>query len=160
MSALGVVCIFAVLLIGFFGWAWLAMPGLETFLAENPEKIPEFRKYEARRGPFDGAGKVFRHMAAEHAAQSRQLASAGEVECAEYQEYLADYCTRLAEKAETRAINHPSEVRHELGDALVYLATLAAWVGGIAVAKGFWMTLGCVLIPPLAWVVLAMRWLS
>ena len=48
----------------------------------------------------------------------------------------------------------------KIGDALVYLAMIAAWVGGIAAAKGFWMTLGCVLVPPLSWVLLAMRWLA
>lgn len=35
------------------------------------------------------------------------------------------------------------------------LAMLAGWVGGIAAAKGFWATLGCVIFPPYAWVVLA-----
>jgi uncharacterized membrane protein len=38
---------------------------------------------------------------------------------------------------------------------LVYLAAVVAWILGIAVAEGFWMTLGAVCIPPMAWVLLA-----
>ena len=47
-----------------------------------------------------------------------------------------------------------------IGEALLAIVATAAWVAGIAVAKGFWMTLGCVLIPLMAYVVLAMRWLG
>jgi len=41
------------------------------------------------------------------------------------------------------------------GESIVYLVIITAWVCGIAVAKGFWLTLGCVLFFPLSWVVLA-----
>lgn len=44
-----------------------------------------------------------------------------------------------------------------LGDSLVGLVATVAWVSGVAVAGGFWATAGCVLIPPLSWVVLAMH---
>lgn len=43
----------------------------------------------------------------------------------------------------------------KLGDALIYIVTVGAWVAGIAVAKGFWMTLLCALFAPAAWVVFA-----
>ena len=55
----------------------------------------------------------------------------------------------------------PSFARYELGthmnigEAILYGVFVAAWIFGIAVAKGFWMTLGAVLIPPMAWVLLA-----
>ena len=42
-----------------------------------------------------------------------------------------------------------------IGEAIIYGVMVAAWIFGIAVAKGFWMTLGAVLIPPMAWVLLA-----
>jgi len=32
---------------------------------------------------------------------------------------------------------------------------IGSWVFGIAAAKGFWITLGCVILPPMAWIVLA-----
>lgn len=38
---------------------------------------------------------------------------------------------------------------------LIYASAVVAWVLGIAVAKGFWLTLGAVCIPPMAWVLLA-----
>jgi len=38
---------------------------------------------------------------------------------------------------------------------LIYAAAVIAWIFGIAVAKGFWMTLGAVCLPPMAWVLLA-----
>jgi uncharacterized membrane protein len=41
------------------------------------------------------------------------------------------------------------------GESIVYLVIVTAWVCGIAVAKGFWLTLGCVTFAPMAWVVLA-----
>lgn len=37
----------------------------------------------------------------------------------------------------------------------LYCAAVTAWIFGIAVAKGFWLTLGAVLLPPMAWVLLA-----
>lgn len=40
------------------------------------------------------------------------------------------------------------------------LMMITGWVCGVAVAKGFWMMIGCVLFPPMAWVVLAMRYLA
>ncbi|MNL72078.1 hypothetical protein D3C87_1973310 [compost metagenome] len=42
-----------------------------------------------------------------------------------------------------------------IGEALVYLAFVVSWVCGIAVAKGFWITVVCVVLPPVAWVLLA-----
>ncbi len=39
--------------------------------------------------------------------------------------------------------------------AFTYLWMVAAWVFGIAVAKGFWMTFAAVILPPLAWILLA-----
>lgn len=47
-----------------------------------------------------------------------------------------------------------------LAEAFTYLWMVVAWVCGIAVAKGFWITLGCVLLPPMAWIVLAERILN
>lgn len=35
------------------------------------------------------------------------------------------------------------------------LVMVTAWVCGIAVAKGFWMTAICSVLPPVAWVLLA-----
>ncbi|MBD8194390.1 hypothetical protein IFR35_23625 [Pseudomonas fluorescens] len=40
------------------------------------------------------------------------------------------------------------------GEAIVVLVSGTAWVCGMALAKGFWMTLAAV-IPPVAWVLLA-----
>jgi len=40
---------------------------------------------------------------------------------------------------------------------LVQLCLVVAWVFGIAVAKGFWMTLASFCFPPVAWVLLAMH---
>ena len=39
-------------------------------------------------------------------------------------------------------------------DLIKWLLVTVFWVGGLAVAKGFWMTLACI-IPPVAWVVFA-----
>ncbi|EXF95786.1 hypothetical protein HK44_020565 [Pseudomonas fluorescens HK44] len=36
-----------------------------------------------------------------------------------------------------------------------WLAMVTAWVCGIALAKGFWMTVLCSVIPPVAWVLFA-----
>lgn len=41
------------------------------------------------------------------------------------------------------------------GESIVYVTFVASWVCGIAVAKGFWVTLACVCLPPVAWVFLA-----
>lgn len=41
------------------------------------------------------------------------------------------------------------------GESILYLVVITAWVFGIAVAEGFWLTIGCVTFPPMAWVVLA-----
>jgi len=41
------------------------------------------------------------------------------------------------------------------GDAIVFLASGTAWVCGIALAKGGWMTAVCAVLPPVAWVLLA-----
>lgn len=41
---------------------------------------------------------------------------------------------------------------------VTYFSAIGGWVFGIAVAKGFWMTAGAVLLPPMAWV-LAAEWL-
>lgn len=43
---------------------------------------------------------------------------------------------------------------------LAYFIVIAGWVVGIAVAKGFWMTLGAVFLPPMAWVLLAQWFLG
>lgn len=46
---------------------------------------------------------------------------------------------------------------------LVELLLIIWWVYGIAVAQGFWMTAGCVVLPPLAFVVSMMevvKWAS
>ena len=37
---------------------------------------------------------------------------------------------------------------------LLYASAILGWIGGIAVAAGFWLTLGAVLLPPMAWVLL------
>lgn len=47
-----------------------------------------------------------------------------------------------------------------IGESILYLVIVAAWVCGIALAKGFWMTFGCVTLPPMAWVVLAQHLLG
>lgn len=39
--------------------------------------------------------------------------------------------------------------------AILYLVLIAAWVFGVAIVKGFWMTLVCFIMPPISWVVLA-----
>ncbi|VVP63091.1 hypothetical protein PS907_00138 [Pseudomonas fluorescens] len=41
------------------------------------------------------------------------------------------------------------------GEAIVILAGGTAWVCGIALAKGFWMTAISAVLPPVAWVLLA-----
>ena len=41
---------------------------------------------------------------------------------------------------------------------ILYAAMVVAWIFGIAVANGFWLTLGAVCLPPMAWVLLA-QWL-
>jgi hypothetical protein len=43
---------------------------------------------------------------------------------------------------------------------LMAMSMIVPWVLGIAVAKGFWITVGCVLIPPMAWVILAQHFLT
>jgi len=40
----------------------------------------------------------------------------------------------------------------------LYLCMVVPWVIGIAIAKGFWITLGAVLVPPMAWVLVA-QWI-
>ena len=40
-------------------------------------------------------------------------------------------------------------------EAFTYLWMILLWVFGIAAAKGFWITLGAVLLPPMAWVIAA-----
>jgi hypothetical protein len=42
----------------------------------------------------------------------------------------------------------------------LYCAAIVAWILGIAAAKGFWLTLGAVLLPPMAWVLIAQRLLA
>ena len=42
-------------------------------------------------------------------------------------------------------------------EVFLYTLMISAWVCGIAIAKGFWLTLGAVLLPPMAWVLLAMK---
>lgn len=44
-------------------------------------------------------------------------------------------------------------------EAFLYTLMFGGWVCGVAVAKGFWLTLGAVFLPPMAWVLLAMRFL-
>lgn len=39
----------------------------------------------------------------------------------------------------------------------IQLVMVVSWVFGIAVAKGFWMTVACAFMPLVAWVVLAMH---
>lgn len=36
-------------------------------------------------------------------------------------------------------------------DMILVLCAVVPWILGIAVAKGFWLTLGAALFPPLAW---------
>lgn len=38
------------------------------------------------------------------------------------------------------------------------LFIVIAWVFGIALSKGFWMTLGSVFLPPMAWIIFA-QWI-
>lgn len=40
---------------------------------------------------------------------------------------------------------------------LIRLLAIIWWVHGIAVAKGFWMTVFCFVMPPVAWVVSMME---
>ncbi|WP_105610624.1 hypothetical protein [Cronobacter malonaticus] len=40
-------------------------------------------------------------------------------------------------------------------EAFLYLAMIVPWVMGVAITKGFWMTLACFCLPPVAWVVTA-----
>lgn len=40
-------------------------------------------------------------------------------------------------------------------EAFTYFWMIITWVCGIAIAKGFWMTAACILVPPAAWVVVA-----
>jgi len=42
----------------------------------------------------------------------------------------------------------------------LYAVMVLFWIFGIAVAKGFWLTLGAVFLPPMAWVLLAQWWLG
>lgn len=47
--------------------------------------------------------------------------------------------------------------------SLAELLLIAWWVHGVAVAQGFWMTAGCVVLPPMAFVVSMMeviKWAS
>lgn len=37
----------------------------------------------------------------------------------------------------------------------LYLLLISAWVVGVAIVKGFWMTLVCFIAPPISWIVLA-----
>jgi hypothetical protein len=46
------------------------------------------------------------------------------------------------------------------GDLILYLAIVVPWVIGIAIAKGFWMVLGCVVLAPMAWVLTAQHFLG
>ena len=40
----------------------------------------------------------------------------------------------------------------------IYSSFFGGWIFGIAVAKGFWVTLGAIFLPPMAWVLLA-QWI-
>ena len=40
----------------------------------------------------------------------------------------------------------------------LYIPMVGGWVFGIAVAKGIWMTVGAIFLPPMAWVLFA-QWL-
>lgn len=42
----------------------------------------------------------------------------------------------------------------------LYLLFITAWVCGVALAKGFWMTLLCAMLFPVAWVVFAQHLLG
>lgn len=42
---------------------------------------------------------------------------------------------------------------------LTGLVLIVAWICGVAVAKGFWMTLAAFCFPPVAWVLLAMEYM-
>lgn len=42
---------------------------------------------------------------------------------------------------------------------VLYLCIVVPWVLGIAVAKSFWIVVGCIFIPPMAWVILAQHFL-
>ena len=52
------------------------------------------------------------------------------------------------------------EVPTDLPSFLIVLVVIVPWVMGIAVAKGFWIVAGCIFLPPMAWVVLAMHFLG
>lgn len=58
----------------------------------------------------------------------------------------------MAIQIETDEVNWPTMV--------LYVIMIGSWVSGIAVAKGFWMTLMSVFIPPASWVVLASHLLN
>ena len=47
-----------------------------------------------------------------------------------------------------------------VGSAIIYITIIAPWICGIAVAKGFWATVGSVLFPPIAWVIFASHLLN
>lgn len=42
--------------------------------------------------------------------------------------------------------------------ALFVWILILLWIFGLAVSKGFWLALGCVLLPPVAWVT-AINWI-
>jgi len=39
-------------------------------------------------------------------------------------------------------------------EMILFFVMVVAWVVGIAVSKGFWMIIGSIAIPPMAWVVM------
>lgn len=40
---------------------------------------------------------------------------------------------------------------------LMVFAFIVCWVAGIAVAKGFWTIVACILVPPYSWILFA-KW--
>ena len=45
-----------------------------------------------------------------------------------------------------------------MNDNTLGLIIIVWWVHGAAVAQGFWETLGCIFLPPYAWVV-SLQWI-
>lgn len=40
----------------------------------------------------------------------------------------------------------------------LYTSIIGGWIFGVAVAKGFWLTVGAIFLPPMAWVLFA-QWI-
>lgn len=38
-----------------------------------------------------------------------------------------------------------------IGQAVLAITAVSSWLGGIALVKGFWMTVLAIIIPPYAW---------